>query len=43
MSSVDDYFRDVYKRQAFEFGNTTDYETDELNRYAGIALSLIQI
>ena len=25
------------RKEAFEFGNTTDYETDELNRYAGIA------
>ena len=24
------------RKEAFEFGNTTDYETDELNRYAGI-------
>ena len=25
------------RKEAFEFGSTTDYETDELNRYAGIA------
>ena len=24
------------RKEAFEFGSTTDYETDELNRYAGI-------
>ena len=25
------------RKEAFEFGSATDYETDELNRYAGIA------